>query len=150
MAKRYDNVRITNAVDGSVIEGHDAVEAHFERERKLAEEHGSTLTFQLYRANLAGTTRADVQGPRLAELRIAGGEVSGTDTVAGVKQRILPTLLGEHAGATHITFVFGGRVMRDEALFYADHFMLLPCWVQVLLSEVPFVDFIAAIQRLPK
>jgi hypothetical protein len=150
VAKRYDNVRITNAVDGSVIEGHDAVEAHFEREKKLVEKHGSSLTFQLYRANLAGTTRDDVQGPRLAEQRIEGGEVSGTDTVATVKQRILPKLLGEHASASHITFVFGGRVMRDEALFYADHFMLLPCWVQVLLSEVPFPDFIAAMQRLPK
>jgi hypothetical protein len=149
VAKRYDNVRITNAVDGSVIEGHDAVEAHFERERKLAEEHGSSLTFQLYRANLAGATRAEVQGPRLAELRIAGGEVSGTDTVAAVKQRMLPRLLGEHAAATHITFVIGGRVMRDEALFYADHFILLPCWVQVVLSEVPFPDVIAAIKQRP-
>jgi hypothetical protein len=149
MAKRYDNVRITNAVDGTVIEGHDAVEAHFERERKLAEQHGSTLTFQLYRANLAGTTRTDVQGPRLAELRIAGGEVSGTDTVAAVKQRVLPALLGDHGPATHITFVFGGRVMRDEALFYADHFMLLPCWVQVVLSDVPFADVIAAIRQRP-
>jgi hypothetical protein len=149
MAKRYDNVRITNAVDGSVIEGHDAVEAHFERERKLEQEHGATLTFQLYRANLAGATRADVQGPRLAELRLAGGEVSGADTVAAVKQRILQRLLGEHATATHVTFVFGGRVMRDEALFYADHFMLLPCWVQVVLSEVAFPEVIAAITQLP-
>ena len=148
MAKRYDNVRITNAVDGSVIEGHDAVEAHFEREHKLAEEHGSSLTFQLYRANLAGATRAEVQGPRLAELRVAGGEVSGTDTVAAVKQ-LLPRLLGEHAAATHITFVIGGRVMRDEALFYADHFILLPCWIQVVLSEVPFADVIAALRQRP-
>jgi hypothetical protein len=150
VAKRYDNVRITNAVDGTVIEGHEAVEAHFEREKKLVEEHGSSLTFQLYRANLAATTRTDVQGPRLAELRLQGSEVSGTDTVAAVKRRILPQLLSEHATASHITFVFGGRVMRDEALFYADHFMLLPCWVQVLLSEVPFPDFVAAMQRLPK
>lgn len=149
MPKRYDNVRITNVVDGTTIEGHDAVEAHFDNERKLVEQHGSTITFQLYRANPAASTRADLQGPRLAELRIAGGEVSGTDTVAAVKQRLLPTLLGEHATASHMTFVFGGRVMHDGALFYADHFMLLPSWVQVVLSEVPFAEVIAALQRLP-
>jgi hypothetical protein len=149
MPKRYDNVRVTNLADGKTIEGHDAVAAHFKREQDLVEQHGSTLTFQLYRANAAGRTRAEMQGERLAELRIAGSEVSGTDTVASVKARILPTLLGDQARASHETFVFGGRVMHDDALFYADHFMLLPCWVQVLLSEVPFPEFIAALQRLP-
>ena len=149
MAKRYDNVRITNVVDGTTIEGHEAVAAHLEREQDLVDRHGSTLTFQLYRANLAAPTRAAMQGERLAELRITGGEITGSDTVAAVKQRILPTLLGAQAMATHVTFVFGGRVMHDDALFYADHFMLLPAWVQVLLSEVPFPEFIAALKRLP-
>lgn len=149
MPKRYDNVTVTNLADGTRIEGHEAVEAHFEREQKLLDEHGSTLTFQLYRTNLAGSTRADVQGERLAELRITGGQISGTDTVAAVKQQILPALLGDRAGASHLTFVFGGRVMHDDALFYADHFMLLPSWVQVVLSEVPFPEVIAALKRLP-
>lgn len=120
-----------------------------ERERKLLEENGMTITFQLYCANLAGSTRAEVQGPRLGELRIAGGEVSGTATVASVKQRILPTLLGGRAVTSHVTFVFAGRVMDDHALFYADHFMLLPSWVQVVLSDVPFPEVVAAILRLP-
>lgn len=149
MPKRYDNVRITNLVDGTTIEGHEAVEAHFEREQDLLEQHGETLTFQLYRANLSGNTGAELQGERLAELRIGGGEVSGTDTVATVKQRILPSLLGDRAVASYVTFVFGGRVMIDDALFYADHFMLLPSWVQVVLSEVPFPEIIAALKRLP-
>jgi hypothetical protein len=147
--QRYDNVRIINAVDGNVIEGHEAVKAHFEREKKLAKEHGATITFQLYRSDFRGTTRAEIQGPRLAELRIDGKMVTGTDTVAAVKQRVLPTLLGKEAPAKHMTFAFGGRVMRDEALFYADHFMLLPCWVQVLLSDVPFSDVMAALQKAP-
>jgi hypothetical protein len=149
MPKRYDNVRIISVVDGTTIEGHEAVEEHLEREQKLLEEHGSTITFQLYRANLAGSTRAEVQGKRLAELRIAGGQITGTDTVASVKQQILRELLGDHAAASHVTFVFGGRVMCDDALFYADHFMLLPSWVQVVLSEVPFPEVIAALTRLP-
>ncbi len=149
MPKRYDAVRITNLADGTTIEGHEAVEAHLEREEELLEQHGATITFQLYRANLAGSTRTEVQGERLAELRIEGGEISGTDTVAAVKQRILPTLLGDRAVAPHVTFVFGGRVMVDDALFYADHFMLLPSWVQVVLSEVPFPEVIATFRRLP-
>ena len=149
MPKRYDNVHITNLADGTTIEGHEAVEAHFKREQDLLERHGETITFQLYRANLAGSTRAEMQGERLAELRIAGGQISGTDTVTAVKQRTLPTLLGDRAVASYVTFVFGGRVMREDALFYADHFMLLPSWVQVVLSEVPFPEVIAALGRLP-
>lgn len=39
--------------------------------------------------------------------------------------------------------------MHDDALFYADRFMRLPSWVQVLLSEVRFPEFIAALERLP-
>src|SRR5665647_490498 len=118
MPKRYDNVHITNLADGTTIEGHEAVEAHFKREQDLLERHGETITFQLYRANLAGSTRAEMQGERLAELRIAGGQISGTDTVTAVKQRTLPTLLGDRAVASYVTFVFGGRVMREDALFY--------------------------------
>ncbi len=149
MPKRYDNVRITNIADGTTIEGHEAVEAHFEREQKLTEQHGSTITFQLYRANLAGNTRAEVQGERLAELRIESGQVSGADTVSAVKQRIVPTLIGDGPHAPHATFVFGGRVMQDDALFYADHFMLVPSWVQVVLSDVPFSEVIDMLKRMP-
>jgi hypothetical protein len=142
--QRYDNVTI-HLVDGTKITGHDAVKAHFEREGKLLDEHGSTITFQLYRANMAGNTAAEIQGARLAELRIPGSHVTGSDTVAAVKQRYHPSLLGDRT-APHITWVFGGRVMADDKLFYADHFMLLPVWVQVVLSDVPFADVIAAIR----
>src|SRR5262245_3668278 len=149
MPKRDDTWRIRNVVDGTTIEGEEAVEAHFKLEQELFDQHGATITFQLYRANLAGRTRAEVQGERLGELRIAGGEVSGIDTVAAVKRRVLPGLLGEHAAAAHVTFVFGGRVMIEDGLFYADHFMMLPSWVQVVLSDVPFTEVIAAFARLP-
>jgi hypothetical protein len=149
MAKRYDSVQIKNLADGTTIKGHEAVTAYFEREQDLLDKHGSTITFQLYRADLAGTTREEVQGVRLAELRIAGGHVSGTDDVAAVKRLILPTLIGDHAAASHVTFVFGGRVMADDRMFYADHFMLLPSWVQVVLSEVPFTEVTDALKRLP-
>ena len=42
-----------------------------------------------------------------------------------------------------------GRVMHDDALFYADHFVLLPCWVQVIVSDVPFAEVMATFERLP-
>jgi hypothetical protein len=124
--------------------------AEHERDETLEEQDESTITFQLFRANLAGRTRAEVQGERLAELRIGGDRVSGSDSVAAVKQRILPALLGDRPLASHITFVFGGRAMSDDKLFYADHFVLLPSWVQVVLSEVPFPEVVAAILRLPE
>ena len=149
MAGRYDKVKITNAVDGTVIEGHEAVAAHFEREQRLLDEHGSTVTFQLFRANLAGETRAQVQGEQIAELRVEGGEIPDSATVADVKQRLLPALLGDRPTAPHVTFVFARRVMRDDALFFSHHFMLLPSWVQVMLSDVPFADVVGAMKRLP-
>jgi hypothetical protein len=48
-----------------------------------------------------------------------------------------------------VTFAFGGRVMADRMLFYADHPMLLPVWVQVVLSDVPFPEVMAALKRIP-
>ncbi|HEY4059069.1 MAG TPA: hypothetical protein VGM39_20780 [Kofleriaceae bacterium] len=146
---KYDKVRIVNAVDGSVIEGHEAVEAYFAKEQKLLDAHGATLNFQLYRANMSGKTRAEIQGPRLAEHKIAGARVSGTDTVAQVKALVLPILCAGQPPATYVAFVVSGREMRDDKLFYADHFLMLPTWIQVLSSEVPFSEFIDALMRAP-
>ena len=149
MGKRYDNVTIRNVVDGSVISGHEAVEAYFERERKLVEEHGTGISFQLYRANLAGKTRSELQGPRISELKVSSGLVSGTDTVGQVKQRLLPAILGDVPAGKYVTFVFGGRVMADDKLFYADHYMMLPSFIQVCLSDVTFEEFMGAYMRAP-
>ena len=47
-----------------------------------------------------------------------------------------------------ITFYFGGRPMRDDTLFYADNFVMLPAWVQVLLHNSTSEDLIQLITKL--
>jgi hypothetical protein len=148
--KPYDNRRITNIDDDTTIEGYDAVKAYFDRERELLEARGSSITFQLFRANLKAQTFEELQGKQLAEFRINGDMVSGTDTVALVKQAVLPSLLGNVEESDHITFFFAGRRMQDDALFYAEHFMMLPAWVQIVLHECEFEELETAIRRLTK
>ncbi len=128
-------------------------EDYFENEEKLLDEHGDTLTFQLHRVDLEAKTIAALQGERLAEIRVAAGFASGTDTVATVKAKLL-TRLADHGPAATIregewvTLFFSGRPMQDDKLFYADHFMLLPVWVQVILHDAEIADVIARAQDL--
>lgn len=77
--------------------------------------------------------------------------VSGTDIVAEVKSKVRP-LIDERARSgsvqgtpflqidqeDHITLIFDGRPMQDNRLFYADHFMMLPAWVQVFIHRCEF------------
>jgi hypothetical protein len=158
-AKRYDNVRIVNLADGTTIEGHDAVVAHIDAEQKLLDAHGSSITFQVYRVNLEAKSIAEVQGDRLAEIKVGGDFVSGTDTVADVKAKLRP-LLARSAGEAgarpelrlrqndRISFSFSNRPMADDKRFYADHFMLLPVWVQVLLHECDYDELMELARRL--
>ena len=44
--------------------------------------------------------------------------------------------------------MISGREMSDDALFYAAHFILLPCWIQVVSSDVPFTDVLATMKTL--
>lgn len=78
--KRYDNVRVVNVVDGTTIEGHDAVEAHFKREDEMLREHGPHVIFEVFRINMQAKTLADLQGPRLLEVKADARLFSGSDT----------------------------------------------------------------------
>lgn len=151
--QRFKNVKVVNLVDGGTIEGHDAVEAHFEKEQKLLDEHGETITFQVYRPNLAATTAAELQGERVAELKVDAGFVAGGDSVAVVKKKLGDALRPSRpdlnlADVARITFFFGGRRMQDEKLFFADHFMMVPAWVQVVLHDCEVEELVAIIERV--
>jgi hypothetical protein len=160
--QRYDNVKITNIVDGTTIEGHDAVKAHFSKERQLVDEHGSSIIFQVYRINLGATTIKEMAGEKLEEIKVGGEFVSGTDTVADVKSNVRSLLEGELRSrpdaevrpelvireADQISFSFGNRPMRDDKLFYADHFMVLPVWVQVFLHDCHHEELVELARRL--
>jgi len=159
---RYDRVRIVNVVDGTTIEGHDAVKAHFEEEQQLLDEHGSTITFQVFRIDLAAATIGELQGKQLIEIKVPSDFASGGDTVAAVKNKLRPLI--DDASRSHpdavvrraltlletdtIAFSFSNRRMLDEKLFYADHFMLLPVWVQVLLHDCDHEELMAVAAKL--
>jgi len=151
--RHYDNVEIKNAVTGTVIKGHDAVKAYFEQEQKLVEEHGASLIFQIYRINLNANTIEEFHGQKVGEVKADGKFVSGSDTVAVVKEKLIDLLKkasnGEDAQSKliiydndRITLSFGRRMMRDNTLFYAENFVMLPAWVQVLVHRCEFEEFL--------
>jgi hypothetical protein len=158
--KRYDNVRVTNVVDGSTITGHDAVAEYFDNEQKLHEEYGSSIIFQVYQLNLQASTMKELQGEQLLEVKTDSEFVTGSDTVAKVKEMVR-SLLRERVqnnegprvdlhieDADRITLYLGGRPMRDETLFYADNYIMLPVWVQVLLHGCEFEEVQQRIRSL--
>jgi hypothetical protein len=117
---------------------------------------GSSIIFQVYRVNLGAKTVKELQGEKLAEIEADGGFVSGSDTVAAVKAKVRPLLeeearLAHQRGpqpgfhieqADHITLLLNGRPTQDDTLFYADKFIVLPVWVQVLLHGCEFGEVV--------
>jgi tetratricopeptide (TPR) repeat protein len=150
--RRYDNVKLVNMVEGTTVEGHDAVEAHFEQERKLVQEHGLSLTFQVYRLNLRAATLGELQGPKLAEIRVGAGFVSGGETAAMVAMKLRALIASKSdvriEDAERISLVFSGRRMEDNRLFYADHFVALPAWVQVMLHTGSPEEVLEVVRKL--
>jgi hypothetical protein len=160
--RRYDNVQITSVVDGTTIHGHDAVKAYFEREKELYEAHGSSIIFQVYWINLQANTLEELQGEKLAEIKVNGEFISGDDTVASVKVKVRSLLerqvqLWREAGtpsdvaiekSDHITLYVSGHPLQDDTAFYADNFIMLPAWVQVLLHRCESEEVVQLIDRL--
>jgi hypothetical protein len=160
--RRYDNVQIMNVVDGTTIKGHDAVKAYFEQEKALYEAHGSSIIFQVYRLNMQAHTLEELQGRQLAEIKVDSEFVSGNDTVAAVKGKVRSLLErkawlqreGEAQSdmtieeADRITLYFSGHPMQDDTAFYADNFVMLPAWVQVLLHRCEFKEVVQLMDRL--
>jgi hypothetical protein len=50
----------------------------------------------------------------------------------------------------HVTLFLSGRPMQEDRLFYADHFVMLPVWVQLALHDGPLDEVLACIARLPE
>lgn len=162
--RRYDNVRITNIVDGTIIEGHDAVKMQFEREQKMLAEYGASIIFQVYRLNLQADTLDELQGEKLAEIKVDGNFVSVTDTVAVVKDKVR-SLLKEKVGmrnsgqapvalaieaSDRLTLYLSGRPLQDDTFFHDDNYIMLPVWIQVLLHRCDSEEAVQLINKLPK
>lgn len=161
---RYDNVQLTNIVEGTIIEGHDAVKMHLEHEQKILAEHGASIIFQVYRLNLQADKLEELQGEKLTEINVDGSFVSMTDTVAVVKEKVR-SLLKEEAGmpinsqapvdldievADCLTLYLSGRPLQDDTAFYEDNYILLPVWMQVLLHRCESEEAVQLINKLQK
>jgi hypothetical protein len=162
--RRYDNVRIVNTADGTIIEGHDAVKTHFEREQKMLVEYGASIIFQVYRLNEQADTLKELQGKKFMEIKVDRNFVSGTDTVAIVKGKVR-SLIEERTGmrsndrgpaavaiepADRVTLYLGGRPMQDGTAFYADNPIILPVWVQVLLHRCESDEAVRLMNKLER
>jgi hypothetical protein len=161
--QRYENVTVTNLEDGTTIKGHDAVKEYFRKESDLFERHGSSIIFQVYRINLEAKAVEELQGEKLMEIKVDGEFVSGADTVAAIKKKVRPVIEERSRvvpeaetrpgliidEADRISFILSGRPMQDDGLFYADHYILLPVWVQVFLHRCDFEQVIALWSSLP-
>ena len=103
-----------------------------------------------------------LQGEKLMEIKVDGDFVTGTDEVGAVKKKV-PRFISERARleqeagaqpnlvideADRISLIFAGHAMRDDKLFYADHYMLLPAWVQVFVHRCEFDEVAAVARRL--
>ena len=100
-----------------------------------------SLTFQVFRFDAASS-----QAPKIAEVAVPAGFVTGGETVAQVERKLRPRVSLELANAEarpgselreddQLSLFFSGRPMAPERLFYADHFILLPAWVQVVVHR---------------
>lgn len=160
--QRYDNVQITNAADGTTIQGHNAVKSYFENEQKLHEVDGSSIMFQIYRINMQAKALDELHSKILTEIKVTGDFVSGDDTVLVVKEKVRSLLKKETElqdkkpsqfdatinASDQITFYFNDHPMQDESLFYADNFIMLPAWVQVLLHPGGFKGVVQLMLKL--
>ncbi|MCP4150753.1 MAG: hypothetical protein GY757_23610 [bacterium] len=52
--------------------------------------------------------------------------------------------------ADRMTFYLSGRPMKDGSLFYADNFIMLPVWIQVLLHDCKSEKAVKLINKLAK
>lgn len=162
--RRFDNVWITNIVDGTIIEGHDAVKMQLEREQKMLDEHGASIIFQVYRLDLRADTLEKLQGKKIEEIKVDSNFVSEADTVAVVKDKVR-SLLKERArmringqapitlaieAVDRLTLYLSGRPLQDDTAFYADNPIMLPVWIQVLLHNCESEEAVRLINKLQK
>lgn len=147
----YSNLTIVNVVDGTTIQGHDAVKAYFEREEALAREYGTGITFECFHVDMNAETLENFM-ERFAEIKVEGNFVGGMDTVASVIEKVKGLLvekgLVKGIEGYNMTLFFNSRHMEEHKLFYAEHFMMLPVWVQVCIHSEKQKEFLERFDEL--
>ena len=117
------------------------------------------LYFQIYRMDMEADNLKDFQGPRLLEIKLAPHHITGEEKVATTKEKLREILIWQSKKPENdfrleednqITFFFNYCPMRDDRLFYVDHMMLLPVWVQVLLHKCGTLELLQKLNSLEK
>jgi hypothetical protein len=111
----------------------------FEKEKKLSEDYGRNLIFSVYQITNHEEEKSKMIVENSSNIIILSGDlVSGKDSVKDVcemlRKRISSngiTLHDDHK----IKILLDDEVMHDEDLFYASHCILLPCWLDVLITS---------------
>eukprot|EP00455_Lapot_gusevi_P045415 TRINITY_DN5805_c0_g2_i3.p2 TRINITY_DN5805_c0_g2~~TRINITY_DN5805_c0_g2_i3.p2 ORF type:complete len:113 (+),score=29.55 TRINITY_DN5805_c0_g2_i3:100-438(+) len=104
------------------------------------------LTFQVFHLSLEAQTLAEFQGPMLHE--ITDIRVTGQDTVNDVRNKLLEAH-PEIGRENHtVTLFFCGRPMQTDRLFFAEHFVALPAWFQVLVHTGDVDSVVARVRAL--
>ena len=91
------------------------------------------LTFQVYRLDMNAENISEFQGEKINEIKLSGKFVSGEDTVSSVKEKLREKLAV--SAEDKLTLYFNYSPMKNDKLFYADHFIMMPAWVQVLVHQ---------------
>ena len=106
-------------------------------------------SFQIFRLNFSADNLDDFQGEKVDEFTVKGSYASGNDDVSKIKTKLREKL--SLNSQENLTLYFNGRCMKEKGLFYADHFIILPAWVQVLIhsqsSDKPVTAKINELQK---
>lgn len=120
------------------VSGNLTCEEFLESEKRLEEKYGHNVICQIYRVKPSFDIKKHSLPPRMTTIPINGDHIAGTDTVKDVKkliQQLLTALkIDVNIPVRNMTCCVNGKVMQEDALFYADHRLMLPCWIQVLIT----------------
>jgi len=112
-----------------------------EQEQNLEQNYGTGLIFQFHRINLDAKEADELEGKMLFEVKVEGDDMPGNDPVSQVKKQLLGKMPpGTLKEGEQLTWRFGRVVMEDKSLFFSDHFMSLPAWIQVYIHTGSFGD----------
>jgi hypothetical protein len=113
-----------------------SVNQWLDQEKQLEQKHGSNIIFEIRRMTVDLETEDVHLGPKIGTVLLAGdgGGLTGTHTVQNVMDKVRKMIEAQELlifKDDHIVFMLNGKVMHPETLFFADHYLLLPCWIQV-------------------
>lgn len=119
-----------------------SVKQWLKQEKDLEQKYGSNIIFHIHPMTVDLNTEKVQLGPKMGVVLLAGkgGSVTGTHTVQKVMDLVrkmmeaqeIPILRDEQ-----ICFMLNGSPMHPDTLFFADHRIQLPCWVQVGILKGP-------------